>query len=99
MKVTVASAESIVTKYWGYRPVLKKGRDVIINGVTFPGEDYLVLGEVHYDENDTPVCWDGGRHFQIGAEEGVEGMISLLETAIRHLKERGVLEDPWSEEK
>ena len=81
--------------YWGYRAVLKYGKVGSIDGVPSIGEDYLVLEEVHYNESDEPERRDGGRHFQVTAEEGVEGMIELLKTAIRHLEERGVLVDPW----
>lgn len=83
--------------YWGYRAVFRKGYDTAIGDVTIPAEDTLVLEEVHYDENDVPYASDGGRHIQVTAEEGVEGMIAQLETAIRHLRERGIFEAPWNQ--
>ncbi len=78
--------------YWGYRALLKHSPEKVFGGIIFPGEDYLVLVETHY-EDDKPVAHDDGQHIQVSAEEGVEGMISLLETAIRHLRERGVIEE------
>jgi len=84
--------------YWGYRAVLNKGKPVKIGDVEFEGEDYLVLEEIHYSPDDVPECGDGGRAFQVCAEEGLEGMIAQLEMTIRHLKERGILTDFRPEE-
>lgn len=82
---------------WGYRPVLKKGKPYQIGTMTGVSEDYLVLEEVYY-ENDIPIARDGGRAFTVLAEEGIEGMIASLEMAIRHIRERGILIDPWPEQ-
>jgi hypothetical protein len=55
----------------------------------------LAVHEVHYDEAGQPRGWTKNpASFGVHAEEGLSGLIRMLETALKDAKERPILDYP-----